>query len=232
MSAEQENFNIIKKLSHYDDFTILSRQQLKVDITVGEEKLYYYPLLFVGIFLFSGHPIGYLIAGLLFVISIALFFGTDNYYIIDMDKFQIQYRRKVFSAEQIKIARRFDEVRTILVQGAYCKGSYGGIGPHSSYSWKYWLEVIDRNGAVLTITNRMKEHSQRVEQAKLLARLINCELIEGAIEREVHASGPPTDQAYHMEKEKPAYGKPFAFAVGITLGLMALFFVTMAIISK
>ena len=149
MSTEQENFNIIKKLALHEDFKILSRQQLKVDLTIGEEKLYYYPLLFVGIFLFSGNPIGYLIAALLFVISIALFFGTDNYYIIDMDKFQIQYRRKVFSAEQIKTALRFDAIRTILVQGAHCKGNHGGLGPHSGYSWKYFLMIFFAMGAAV-----------------------------------------------------------------------------------
>ena len=77
-----------------------------------------------------------------------------------------------FGIKKVEVEMRLSDLDCVLLQGKRSKSRFS-----SAPVERYWLELIDKKGEKLTLTNwQAKAYEQRKEQAKTLASLLGCDV--------------------------------------------------------
>ncbi len=110
----------------------------------------------------------------LMAVSIACWFGTDNYYIISVPKRKLLYHFKIFFVVKITAVADFEEIHAVGVTGV--RHTHKG-----NVWWKYKICAIKNNGEFIDLSDEAgpEKLDELNGRAKGMAAITGCLFAEG-----------------------------------------------------
>lgn len=102
----------------------------------------------------------------------SLYFNTDNFYILDMERRELLYHFKFFFLRKITVAARFDDINAVTVSGSYHKTK------HDQW-YSYQTVYVNGDGKVFPLSDPAREAiGKQRDLASQIAELTGARYVE------------------------------------------------------
>lgn len=113
---------------------------------------------------------------------LALYYNTDNYYILDVQNKRLLYHFKFFFVRKIIVQASFSEISSLTVGGHREKSE-------DEAWWEYRILMINNLGKIIPLSDFQKDSIEKQRQlAQLIARLTGADFVESLPEQIAEAS--------------------------------------------
>jgi len=169
-------------------------KRIKLELRTLLEQFFLGGMLLSPIFIFIGYkqieigdsPALFFCAIVAFVLSIALYFVTDKYYLLDLDRGSLLYRFKFLFFERLSKVSDFSGIHSTTVDVVTI------YGRHGSRSYFYVATLVLFNGRVLPVSDRNVKKVDAQKLAEFIAKATGATYVQNFGTSEMVAVKAPT----------------------------------------